>query len=286
MKFRFIQEHAGTFTVRRMCRLLGVSPSGYYAWRKRPPSARELADRVLLKLIRKIYETSRKTYGYRKVHAEVTKTFSCGRNRVARLMRLAGLRSRRIRRYRITTQSKHKRPVAPNELARNFTAEAPNQKWVTDITYIPTDEGWLYLAAMLDLYSRMVVGWAMESYLADRLTLKALDMALSWRQPPSGMLHHSDRGSQFASNKYLGILVEAGAIRSMSRTGDVYDNAPMESFFASLKMELIHHRRYRTRQEARSDIFEYIEVFYNRQRVHSALGYKSPVEFEALSCVP
>jgi transposase InsO family protein len=215
-------------------------------------------------------------YGYRKIHQQATKEIPCSRNRVARLMRQAGLRSRRIRRYRLTTQSKHKRPVAPNILNQEFAATALNQKWVTDITYIHTDEGFLYLAAMLDLYSRRVIGWAMESYLFDRLTIKALEMALIQRQSPEEFLHHSDRGGQFAGKDYSNLLAKAKAVVSMSRSGNAYDNAPMESFFATLKMELIHHRHYRTREEAKADVFEFIEVFYNRQRVHSVLGYISP----------
>lgn len=281
MKFRFIQEHAGRFRINVMCAVLGVSRSGYYAWRKRGPSRRELANQALLKRIRALFLESRRTYGYRKVHAQVAKKVHCSPNRVARLMRLAGLRSRRRRRYRLTTQSQHRRPVAPNILARHFSATVPNQKWVSDITYIPTAEGWLYLAAILDLFSRKIVGWAMEPRLFDRLTIKALKMALARRRPPPGLLHHSDRGRQYASGDYLTLLDGAQAVLSMSRTGDTYDNAPMESFFATLKTELVHHRRYQTRREAKSDIFEFIEIFYNRQRVHSALKYQSPLEFES-----
>jgi transposase InsO family protein len=201
-------------------------------------------------------------------------------------MREADLRSKRRRRYRVTTQSKHRRPLATNRLARQFTATAPNEKWLTDITYVRTRQGWLYLAAVLDLFSRRVVGWAMEPYLTDKLTIKALQMALTNRQPPAGLLHHSDRGSQYASGDYQQLLAEAQALASMSRTGNAYDNAPMESFFASLKTELIHHRHYQSRRQAKSDIFEFIEVFYNRQRLHAAIGYKSPAEFETLSILP
>jgi putative transposase len=282
MKFRFIQEHAHRFRINVMCAVLGVSRSGYYAWRKRAPSRLELANQELLKQIRAIFHESRQTYGYRKVHAQLAKKVFCSRNRVARLMRLDCLRSRRRRRYCLTTQSRHHRPVAPNLLARQFTATAPNQKWVSDITYIPTDEGWLYLAAIMDLYSRMIVGWAMETYLLDLLTIKALKMALESRHPPVGLLHHSDRGGQFASSDYLALLDSSKAEASMSRTGDVYDNAPMESFFATLKTELVIHRRYSKRREAKVDIFEFIEVFYNRQRIHAALQYRTPLEFESL----
>jgi putative transposase len=288
MRFRFIREHEEQYAIRRMCAVLDVSPSGYYAWRQRPPSKREMANQQLLTEIRDSYDASRQLYGYRKVHrALLARLIACGRNRVARLMRRAGLRSKRRRRYQVaTTQSQHQRPVAPNRLAGEFAATAPNQKWVTDITYIRTRQGWLYLAAVLDLFSRRVVGWAMERYLTDTLTVKALEMALARRQVPSGLLHHSDRGSQYASGRYLACLDHAQALASMSRRGNVYDNAPMESFFATLKTELVHHQDYTTRQEARSDIFEYIEVFYNRQRLHESLDYRSPADFESLLAPP
>lgn len=270
-----------------MCAALGVSRSGYYAWRKRKPSARVLANQQLLAAIRVVYAASRQVYGYRRVYkALVAKQVACSRNRVARLMRQAGLRAKRYRRYRVTTQSRHQRPIAPNHLARRFTAPAPNQKWVSDITYVRTHQGWLYLAVVLDLFSRYVVGWAMESYLNDHLTIKALQMALSRRRPPAGLLHHSDRGSQYASRDYRALLLDHQALASMSRTGNVYDNAPMESFFATLKTELIHHRTYPSRQQAKADIFEYIEVFYNRQRLHSTLNYQSPADYEFLFVSP
>lgn len=288
MRFRFIRDHEEQYPIRRMCSVLSVSPSGYYAWCQRPPSERALANRQLVTKIRAIYDASRQLYGYRKVHRTLLASLiACGRNRVARLMRRAGLRSRRRRRYQVTTtQSQHRRPVAPNWLAGQFTATAPNQKWVSDITYIRTRQGWLYLAAVLDLFSRRVVGWAMERYLTDTLTVKALEMALARRQVPDGLLHHSDRGSQYASGRYLARLDQARALTSMSRRGNVYDNAPMESFFATLKTELVHHRDYSTRQEAKSDIFEYIEVFYNRQRLHESLDYRSPADFESLLAPP
>lgn len=287
MRFRFIREHSDRCRVTIMCAALAVSRSGYYAWLRRAVSGRELANRRLLVEIRAVYQASRRVYGYRKVHrALIAKGVPCSRNRVARLMREAGLRSKRRRRYRVTTQSQHRRPLAPNRLVRQFTATATNEKWLTDITYVRTKQGWLYLAAVLDLFSRRVVGWAMEPYLTDTLTIKALQMALTSRQPPAGLLHHSDRGSQYASRDYQQLLADAQALASMSRTGNVYDNAPMESFFAILKTELIHHRRYQSRQQAKSDIFEFIEVFYNRQRLHAAIGYKSPAEFESLSVLP
>jgi putative transposase len=287
MRFRFIQTHAGQCRVDLMCRALDVSRSGYYAWRQREPSARQLANQRLMDLIRAIHRASRGLYGYRKVHrALLARGEVCGRNRVARLMSQAGLRSKRRRRYRVTTHSRHRRPVAPNLLARLFVATVPNQKWLSDITYVRTDQGWLYLAAILDLFSRRIVGWAMEAYLNDTLTRKALAMALAARCPPQGLLHHSDRGSQYASGNYRQLLKQSKALVSMSRSGEVYDNAPMESFFATLKTELVHHRHYRTRREAKNDIFEYIEVFYNRQRLHQALGYLSPADYETIAVAP
>lgn len=287
MKFRFIQRHAEQYRIKMMCLVLGVSRSGYYAWRRRQPSARERANRLLSALIRLLHQKSRRTYGYRRIHAAlVAQGTTCGKNRVARLMQKDGLRARRRRRYKRTTQSRHNWPVAPNRLAQSFVATSPNQKWLTDITYVWTAEGWLYLSVVLDLYSRLVVGWAMEPYLTDSLTKKALQMALARRQPQPGLLHHSDRGSQYASASYQHLLSSHQALTSMSRTGNVYDNAPMESFFATLKTELIHHCNYITRRQAKSDIFEYIEVFYNNQRLHSALGYLTPMAFESLSVPP
>jgi transposase InsO family protein len=287
MKFRFVLRHAERYRIKVMCSVLGVSRSGYYAWKKRQPSARERANRGLKALIRLLHRKSRGTYGYRRVHAAlVAQGVICGHGRVARLMRNEGLRARRRRRYKRTTQSQHSWPVAPNHLAQSFEASGPNKKWVTDITYVRTAEGWLYLAVVLDLYSRLVVGWAMEPSLTDVLTTKALKMAVGNRQPPPGLLHQSDRGSQYASGRYQRLLTTHYAFASMSRTGNVYDNAPMESFFATLKTELIHHRNYETRQQAKAEIFEFIEVFYNRQRLHSALGYMSPMAFESLSVSP
>jgi len=287
VKYGFIHEHASQYEVRLMSDILGVSRSGYYGWRRRPLSERAKSDQALLVNIREIFQQYRCTYGYPRVHKELlARGISCGRDRVARLMREAGLRAVHKRKYHVTTQSGHKLPVAPNLLGQDFGTEAPNLKWLTDITYVLTDEGWLFLAPILDLYSRMVVGWAMEAYIDRRLTIKALKMALARRHPPVGFLHHSDRGGQYASEDYQALLDAHDALISMSRKGNVYDNAPMESFFATLKVELIHRRHYRSRAEARADIFEYIEMFYNRQRRHSALGYLSPVEFERRNDCP
>ncbi len=286
MRFRFIRKHADRFGVKRMCELLGVSRSGYYAWRDRPASKHSREDKALLALIRAACKAGRGIYGYRKVHATLESAIPCGRDRVARLMRENGLQPKKKRRYVTTTRSRHNLPIAPNLLARDFTAAAPNEKWVADITYVGTDEGWLYLSAIEDLFSRFIAGWAMESSLTDFLTRKALEMALGRRQPAAGLIYHSDRGSQYASHAFTAMLDKANILPSMSRSGNAYDNAPMESFFSRLKDELIHQRHYRTRAEARRDIFEYIEVFYNRQRVHSALGYRSPADFEALLVTP
>lgn len=287
MKYRFIQRHAGEHRVTALCVVLGVSRAGYYAWLRRRPSRRQQANEFLRGLIRLVHERSRQSYGYRRVHAALRlEGERCGQNRVARLMKQEGLYGRRRRRFRHTTQSRHALPVAPNRLAQTFTASAPNEKWVTDITYIRTGEGWLYLAVVLDLYSRRVVGWAMAPYLDDRLTCHALAMALARRQPAAGLLHHSDRGKQYASSAYRQLLSSCQAITSMNRTANVYDNAPMESFFATLKTELVHHHRFQTRREARTALFDYLECFYNRQRLHSALGYLSPLQFEALSTPP
>lgn len=282
MKFSIVAELADRHPVKALCQMLRVSRSGYYAWCKRGPSQRKQEDERLLVEIKAAHVHSRETYGYRRIYASlVAKNINCGIHRVRKLMQRYGLRAKRKRRYRTTTESRHRLPIASNILDRDFSATAANQKWVSDITFVPTYEGWLYISAIMDLYSRLVVGWAMESFLNQELGLKALRMALDGRQPPPGLMHHSDRGVQYASNDYQQLLSDRMIVASMSRTGNVYDNAPMESFFATLKRELIHFRTYRTRDEARVDIFEFIEVFYNRQRLHSALGYRSPTDFEA-----
>jgi putative transposase len=286
MRFRFIERHTQQFRVSVMCKVLQVSRAGYYAWRNRRPSALQEANDRLLKLLRKLFSLHRKRYGYRRIHEVAHKEIPCGKHRVARLMRQDGLKVPQRRAYRVTTQSKHKRPVAPNILGREFTADAPNLTWLSDITYVPTEQGWLYLAVVLDMFARRVVGWAMESYLADLLTRRALKMALRRRRPAPALLHHSDRGIQYASGKYRGLLLSNQAVISMSRKGDVLDNAPMESFFATLKKELIHRDHYQTRREARSNIFEYIEGYYNPVRIHSAIQYYSPVEYEAIYFSP
>lgn len=286
MRFQFIDEHQEAYPVALLCRVLDVSRSGYYAWRQRKPSARKMADKVLLALIRLHHKKSRGTYGSPRIHAALRKEgVRCGRKRVARLMREAGLRARRKRSYRITTLSNHSLPVAPNLLDRQFSADRMNQVWLSDITYVATAEGWLYLAVVLDLYSRKIVGWSMQPTLARQLVLDALQMALGRRRPQSGWLHHSDRGSQYASADYQALLSDHGALVSMSRRGDCYDNAPVESFFSSLKTECFRDIVYPSREAAKADLFDYIEVFYNRQRLHSSLGYLSPTEFELMPVV-
>lgn len=284
MKYQFIAEHQAEFEITVMCRVLEVSRSGYYAWRTRPLSPREMANQALWPQIQAIHQYSRQTYGSLRIQVELgAKGIPCGHNRVARLMRQHDLKAKQQGRFRVKTpDSVNDYPLALNWLNQDFTADRPNQKWLGDITYVPTDEGWLYLAALMDLYSRRIVGWAMAATLARSLVMEALQMALSTRQPPPGLLHHSDRGSHYASDDYQALLTKHQLRCSMSRTANCYDNAPMESFFGTLKTELIHHRHYATRAEAKTDIFEYIEVFYNRLRRHSALAYQCPLAFEKL----
>ena len=282
MRYRAIQEHDRRYPIRLMCRALAVSPAGYYAWRARSESCRSVANRALLSAIRVIHQESRATYGSPSIRqALVRRGQRVGEHRVARLMRQDGLRAKTVKKWRATTHSSHRLPVAENTLQRQFTVSQPNRVWAGDITYVWTTEGWLYLAVLLDLYSRLVVGWAMSPRVTGELTEQALVMALTNRQPCAGLLHHSDRGSQYAATPYQQVLTTHGITPSMSRKGNCWDNACVESFFGTLKRELVSHRHYATRDEAAQDIFEYIEVFYNRARRHSTLGYDSPAEFEA-----
>lgn len=281
MKFAFIAVEKASFPVDALCKVLEVSRSGYYAWEQRVPSARALEDGQLRVHISAIHERSRGLYGAPRVHAELRASgFRVSRKRVARLMSELGLQSRRKRRFKATTDSKHTLPVAENVLDRKFEVDAPNVAWVTDITYVWTSEGWLYLAAILDLFSRRVVGFAMSERIDRQLALDALTAAIGRRLPNVGLVHHSDRGSQYASGDYQDALSAAGVVCSMSRKGNCWDNAVAESFFATLKTELVYLRRFATKTEAREAIFEFIESFYNRERRHSTLGYLSPVEFE------
>lgn len=276
-----MDEHRDQFPVQRMCTVLTVSPSGYYAWRKRPASKRSQKNKKLVVEISKIYAESGATYGSPRIYEElVDRGHRVSKNRVARLMQAENIGVYPKKRRKITTNSKHDYPIAPNLLKRDFTTDRPNQKWLGDITYIPTAEGWLYLAAVLDLFSRKIVGWAMDDNMETQLVEQAFRMAARNRKPPKGLLHHSDRGSQYASDLYRACLADYNIQVSMSRTGNCYDNAPMESFFSTLKCDRVHRQNYHSRQEAKTDIFSYIEGFYNRSRRHSSLGYLSPENFE------
>jgi transposase InsO family protein len=261
--------------------MLVVSESGYYAWCKRVPSQRQRTNERLSEQIRQAYEQGRQVYGSPRIHAELlAQGIRCSKHRVERLMQQMGLRAIQKQRRVCTTDSRHGNPVAPNLLQRDFTAPAPNRKWLTDITAIWTDEGWLYLAVVLDVYSRLVAGWAMASHREESLVEAALWMALGRRQPVEELLHHSDRGSQYTSQAYQAVLAQFHVQVSMSGKGNCYDNAMMESFFSSLKTECVHRQIYQSRAEAKQSIFEWIEVFYNRQRRHSSLTYLSPVAYE------
>ena len=282
MTYRFIDEHCDHWPVRLLCETLEVSPAGYYAWRQCPRSDRQQQRDALLVEIRAIHAQFKGRYGSPRIHAElVTRGHACCVNTVAKLMREAGIAAKTARKFRCsTTDSDHDLPVAENLLDRQCNPSEANEAWVADITYIPTREGWLYLAAVEDLYSRRVVGWAMAEHMESRLVVDALAMAVQRRLPGEGLLAHSDRGSQYASEHYQRLLAKHGIECSMSGVGQCWDNAPMESFFASLKKELVHHEDYQTRAQARASIVEYIEMFYNPKRRHSSLGFVSPAEYE------
>ncbi len=282
MIYAYIDEQRVHVSVVRLCHALGVSTSGYYAGRQRGPSQRDRANEALLVHLRAIRVETHETYGSPRMQAElVARGQPCSVNRVARLMRLNHLAARHKRPYHPkTTCPDSTRLEVPNRLAQDFTADAPNKKWVGDITYIPTAQGWLYLAAVLDLYSRRIVGWALDQTMTSYLVRAALEMALGRRQPTVGLVHHTDRGSQYTSLVYQDLLTTHGLVASLSGTGYCYDNAPIESFFGTLKAELISRTTYATRAAARQDIVSYIEGFYNATRRHSALGYRSPLDFE------
>jgi transposase InsO family protein len=264
-----------------MCRVLAVTPGGYYGWRGRPASDRARRSEALVDTIRAVHGEVKGRYGSPRIHAElVARGYACCVNTVAKLMRQRGIAARTKRMLRRTTDSNHGRPVAENVLDRQFEPGLTDRAWAADITYIPTRAGWLYLAAVEDLHSRRIVGWSMSDRIDSRLVVDALEMAITRRLPAAGLVAHSDRGSQYVSEHYQRLLTRHGITCSMSRLADCWDNAPMESFFASLKTELVHGEDYRTREEARASLFEYIEVFYNRVRRHSALGYRSPIEYE------
>lgn len=281
MKYAWIKEHHDEFSINSMCRFMGVSKSAYYEWQQRKPTPREQSDDKLTPIIQSIFAKSRATYGTRRIRQTLqSKDLTVGRRRIGRLMRAAGLACKTRRKFKATTDSKHHLPVADNIVDRQFIVKKPNQVYVGDITYIHTREGWLYLAVVIDLYSRQVVGWSMDGNMRAKLVNDALLMAIWQRKPDKGLLWHTDRGSQYASDSHRKLLKLYGIRQSMSRKGNCWDNAVSESFFHTLKTELIHHKTFHSREEAKQAVFEYIEVFYNRERLHSANGYISPVDFE------
>ncbi len=281
MTFAWVEERRQEYPVAVMCRTLGVSRSGYYARRERPPSAAAVRRAELAARIGEVHAGVKGRYGSPRVHAELTaRGVACCVNTVAKVMRAGGIRARTSRRFVRTTDSRHALPVAPNVLGRDFTPAGPNESWCADFTYVPTLEGWLFLAIVVDLFSRRIVGWAMSATMTSRLVVDALGMAVSRRGSAAGVVAHSDRGSQYASGHYQRALGAEGMTCSMSGVGQCWDNAVVESTFGQLKRELVHHETYATRDEARASIFEYVEVFYNRVRRHSTLGYISPDEYE------
>jgi transposase InsO family protein len=279
--FSFIEQHRHLWPVTVMCQTLDVSPQGFYAWRSRPASDQQRRRDALLVEIRAVHAEVKQRYGSPRIHAELAaRGTDCCLNTVAKLMHDNDIRAKTARKFKNTTDSAHSLPVADNLLDRQFEAQGPNERWLSDISYIPTREGWLYLAVVEDLYSRMVVGWSMAETMTSRLVVDALEMAVQRRLPGEDLLAHSDRGSQYASDHYQRLLASHGIECSMSGVGQCWDNAPMESFFASLKKELVHHEDYQTRAQAKASIVEYIEMFYNPKRRHSSLGYLSPAQYE------
>lgn len=286
MKYAFIRRHIKRFGVASLCRALGVSRSGYYEWLDRPESLRTAQDRQLLQSIRALHLQSRQAYGaYKTWRVLRSRGIACGRHRVARLRRQNGIEALRKRRFRVMTEHHKLPPPAPNRLAQNFHVGQPDRVWASDMTVIATGTGWLHLAVILDLFSRRVVGWAMGHERNQALGIAALHMAIEQRRPQAGLIHHSDRGSAYVGVIYQIELERIGATASMSRKGNCYDNAVVESFFGNLKNELVHHRRFLSREEARATIFDYIELFYNRQRAHATLRYLSPVDYETTAVV-
>jgi putative transposase len=283
MRYYFIEDHRSVWPIIVQCDVLQVTRSGYYAWRKRPLSPRAQRQANLTDRIQAIHaQKHQDVYGAPRIHKElVAQGHTCNRKTVAKCMKAAGIRAQTVKKFRVlTTDSNHSHPVAHNVVDRNFTPAERNQTWTADITYIPTEEGWLYLAAVEDLFSRKIVGWSMSDRMDSRLVVDALEMAIHRELPGEGLVAHSDRGVQYASEHYQNLLRRHDVTCSMSRKANCWDNAPMESFFATLKKELVHRQRYQTRNEARRSLFEYIEIFYNRVRRHSALGYLSPAQFE------
>ena len=287
MRYQFIDTQRPFHRLICLCAVLQVSRSGYYAWQRRPASRRAQTNRRLVEQIRQLHTATKERYGAVKLwHALTAMGVACGRHRVARLRRAHGLIARRIRRFRLVVERHQFAPPAPNHVQRIFTAPAPNRLWAGDLTAIATRAGWLYLAVLLDLYSRRVIGWAMSATPDKQVAVAALRMALAQRQPQPGLIHHTDQGALYTSGAYQQLLTQQGLVASMSRKGNCYDNAVVESFFSTLKNELVHERDYHTRDEAQAEVFEFIEVFYNRQRLHQTLGYVSPVQFETHNPVP
>lgn len=281
MKYAFIQTHQQHYSVQTLCKYLGVSRSGYYSWLKWEPGIRLQQNNKLTARIRDIHVRTHQAYGTLKIWKQLkAEQLDCGRDRVARLRREAGIQTKRRKRFVLTTKSTYNSWMAPNLLNRQFDVDAPNKAWVGDVTFIPTQEGWLYLATVIDLFSRKVIGWSMSERNNVELISNALQMAIDDRKPPKGLIHHTDRGNIYSSYRYRNLQENYGMISSMSGKGDCFDNAVAESFFASLKNEFTFYKTYSTRQEAKSDIFKYIEVFYNRQRLHQTLGYQTPVQKE------
>lgn len=286
MKYQFISEYRPAFPVKKMCLILEVSRGGYYKWEQREPSKRKKENKMLLDKIKGIHKKTKKRYGSPRITQELRKEgLLCGKNRVADLMRKNNIQAKAKKKFKATTNSKHNYPIAPNLLEQQFIAQGPNKVWASDITYIWTREGWLYLAAILDIWSRKIVGWAMGERQTKELVIGALKQAIGRRPVKKGIIHHSDRGSQYASTEYSKMLKKHGFQQSMSKKGDCYDNAIMETFFHTLKTELIYWEHYKTRSEAKKSIFEYIEMFYNRERLHSSLDYNSPEDYEQFNRV-
>lgn len=284
MKYEFITEYKLIWRIKTMCRVLKVSKSGYYKYLKKSAKEQfELENK--LKLIEEIYKSSRCTYGSRKVPKSLkAKGISCYKNQIAKIMKQKGLFAKGRKRYKITTNSKHNLPIAPNIVSRNFEIDEKNKVWVSDITYISTQNGWLYLSAVLDLYSRKIVGWCLSDRMTKQLVISSLQEAINSRRPEKGLVFHSDQGSQYASTELRNIINSIGGIQSMSRRGNCWDNAVAESFFKTLKTELINNEHFKTKEEAEMKLFDYIEIFYNRQRIHSSNDYLSPVEYEERNC--
>ena len=283
MKYQFIDTYRSEFAVERMCRALKVSKSGYYAWRIRPQSKRACENDKLDHHIKTTYRKNKGIYGSPRITRALNRqNIACSENRVARRMRINGIKAKTKKRFKVTTNSRHNHPVAENLLDQNFNAQRPNQVWASDITYIWTREGWMYLAVILDLFGRHIVGWAMDNHLGQQLVVNALQQAIWRRRPPKGVIFHSDQGVQYACQAFRNLLHRHKFIQSMSGKGNCYDNAVVESFFHTLKTELIYFENYSTREDAKNSIFEYIEIYYNRDRMHSTLNYYSPVQFEQM----